>query len=652
MRGLRRLAVLAVVLGAAALDPTGLEGQQRRQELSVAANFAADGAFTGSSLAGWRPVGGASWRAENGEIIATTGATGGWLIGDKPFEDVSMVASFRCTGACQTGLLLRAEPTADGGTKGIFVSVTGEERALYRVVLDAQGRETSRDRLRPPAPGQLRVAPPAPATPPAAGPGGGGGPRGPLPMPGGIPSPIARPDTTVKAGDWNSIEVALDANIVRAFLNDAGGIRDGVADAEFGQFGSIGLYAGGAGEVRFRKVAYKNLHSRSVPTEQVSSKFRLQNLTNLYYSWGPAIADFNKDGSPDIVSGQYYYLGPNYTEARQIYIRGTIDPGSQYFNGLQYAYDFTGDGWPDVLNAEFTRAAVLFVNPKGESRRWETYTVTDNMSCEFVLLKDIDGDGTSEFLFKDSENKFVYAKPDPKNPTGMWVKTAISEPGPWANHGMGTGDVNGDGRVDFLNAYGWWEQPAAKGTTWTYHPAAFGRWSRSSPGGAEIAVYDVNGDKLNDVVTSLQAHGWGLSWFEQKQAADGARSFVEHEIMGDFSTANAGGVTFSELHGSTFADMDGDGLPDFITGKRLWAHLDTFLDPDPHGDPVLYVYRTVRNPKAPGGAEFVPELVHNRSGVGSHVAVADLDKDGDAEIITGTKLGTFIFWNQWKGARR
>ena len=465
-------------------------------------------------------------------------------------------------------------------------------------------------------------------------------------------SPIARPETTVKAGEWNTIEVALDANIVRAFLNDAGGISDGVADAEFGEFGAIGLYAGGAGEVRFRKVAYKNLHSRVVPTEHLSSKFRLQGLTNFYYSWGPAIADFNKDGSPDIVSGQYYYLGPNYTEARQIYIRGTIDPGSQYFNGLQYAYDFTGDGWPDVLNAEFTRAAVLFVNPKGASRRWETYTVTDTMSCEFVLLKDIDGDGTSEFLFKDSENKFVYAKPDPANPTGMWVKTAISEPGPWANHGMGTGDINGDGRVDFLNAFGWWEQPAAKGTTWTYHPAAFGRWSRSSPGGAEIAVYDVNGDGLNDVVTSLQAHGWGLSWFEQKKAADGTRSFVEHQIMGDFSTANAGGVTFSELHGSTFADMDGDGLPDFITGKRLWAHLDTFLDPDPHGEPVLYVYRTVRNPKAPGGAEFVPELVHNRSGVGSHVAVADLDKDGDAEIITGTKLGTFIFWNQWKGARR
>lgn len=213
---------------------------------------------------------------------------------------------------------------------------------------------------------------------------------------------------------------------------------------------------------------------------------------------------------------------------------------------------------------------------------------------------------------------------------------------------MGVGDINSDGRLDVLNAYGWWEQPA-KGSSaaWTYHPEAWGRSNRSSPGGAEMAVYDVNGDNLPDVVTALQAHGWGLSWFEQKRA-EGKISFVEHPIMGDFSTKNAGNVTFSELHGATYGDIDGDGLPDFITGKRFWSHLDTWIDPDPHGAPVLYVYRTVRNPKAPGGAEFVPELIHNRSGIGSHAAVVDLNKDGAPEIITSTKRGTFIFWNQWK----
>jgi hypothetical protein len=212
--------------------------------------------------------------------------------------------------------------------------------------------------------------------------------------------------------------------------------------------------------------------------------------------------------------------------------------------------------------------------------------------------------------------------------------------------------VNGDGRPDAIDAFGWWEQPAKGSTaeTWTYHPEAFGRWNRSSPGGADIAVFDINGDGLNDIMTSLQAHGWGLAWYEQKKAADGAISFVEHMVMGDFSTKaqNAGGVTFSEMHGANFADIDGDGIPDFVTGKRAWAHLDTFIDPDPHGPPVLYVYRTVRDKAAPGGARFVPELIHNRSGIGSHVALVDLNRDGRPEIITSTKRGTFVFWNEWK----
>jgi hypothetical protein len=159
-------------------------------------------------------------------------------------------------------------------------------------------------------------------------------------------------------------------------------------------------------------------------------------------------------------------------------------------------------------------------------------------------------------------------------------------------------------------------------------------------------VYDVNGDGLNDVVTSTAAHGFGLAWYEQKRDAAGKISFVEHVISGDYSAKNAGGVTFSQPHGLTFADVDGDGVPDIIVGKRYWSHQESLHDPDSYGPPVLYWYRTVRNPKAPGGAEFVPELIHNRSGAGSSLLAVDLNGDGAVDIVTATDRGTFIFWGK------
>jgi hypothetical protein len=521
--------------------------------------------------------------------------------------------------------------------EGIYVALSDPDLPTYSVTIDAQGQIVERNKLRRGG-GLERIAPPP--SPEAA--------REFHPPVSTVTLPFTPPDSKLRADDWNQVEILFDANIVRTFLNDG---REHGAVGDEG-YGPIALYAGGSGEVRFKDLAYKDLGLKVRLPDKTSSNFRKQQLSDFYYSWSSGAADFNHDGILDVVSGPYIYYGPDYTKSREMYLAETVNPSTKFASDawMDFPADFTGDGWADVVTVSYGGAnggIFLYVNPKGEERRWEKYKVVPEVQSEIAVMRDVDGDGKPEIVYMGG-GQVRYAKPDPANPTGQWIVHSVSEKGYATAHGIGVGDINGDGRMDIVNAYGWWEQPAAGSNqeTWTYHPEAFGRYGRGIMGGSVMAVYDVNGDGLNDVVTVLNAHGWGMAWFEQKRDAQGKISFMKHMIMDDFSAKNAGNVAFSEPHGTTFADVDGDGVPDFIVGKRYWSHLDTYLDPDPYGQPVLYVYKTVRNPKAPGGAEFVPELIDSHTGVGSDVLAVDLNKDGAMDIVTATRFGTFIYWGK------
>jgi len=611
-------------------------------------NFIPDFSFQGSSLAGLRTLGPANWQAAGGEITATpNGSSGGWLVLDRSYQDLEVALDFHCSAQCDAGVLLRSEKTSDGGLKGVYVSLNEGDLASYELTIGPDGKELNRNRLQPATGLFTRIAAEPSFTGSAHVPGfaepaptlaeqtqRSEKPAAPVASQrGGPPAP------EVHANDWNSLDAVVDMDMVWVTLNGRRGRNSATSDRMMG-YGPIALHVGGAGEVRFRNVAGKDLNPKNEPEEKTSSHFREQRINDFLYSWGAATGDINHDGIPDIVAGPFYFLGPKYTERHEFTAARSYGPAT-FPEGLTYfTYDFTGDGWTDIIGV-YSRPVYLYVNPKGQSRRWDRYNIIPNATAEIEMFRDIDGDGRPEILFTGPGATMAYAKPDPANPTAPWTVHTISEPGLAGPHGMGIGDINGDGRMDIVNSKGWWEQPAvgADKGLWKFHPANFGT------GGAEMGIYDVNGDGLTDVVTALAAHSWGLAWFEQKRDPKGEISFVRHDIMGDFSTKNAGDVTFSEPHAAAFADMDGDGIPDMVVGKRLFSHLESHLDPDPYGPAVLYWYRTVRNAKADGGAEFVPELINNRSGVGSQFEIRDLNGDGAPDIVLSCVKGTFVFWN-------
>jgi len=394
--------------------------------------------------------------------------------------------------------------------------------------------------------------------------------------------------------------------------------------------------------------------------EEVHSFKRLQ-LSDQFWSEGANFGDLNNDSLHDIISGPWWWEGPDFTTRHEYYpatvtfelklgpmttvtvpgFEGTLGRGNKYSdNFFAWAYDFNADGWNDILIIGFPgRDTSWFENPKGRDVHWTRHRVFEQTDNESPTFTDLTGDGKPE-LVCITKGQYGYAEPDWSAPSKPWRFHPISPNNNYGNftHGMGVGDVNGDKRLDLLEKAGWWEQPPslAGDPMWRFHEHPFGR------GGAQMHAYDVNGDGLNDVITSLTAHEYGLAWFEQVREAGDVR-FREHLIVGKDPEDSRHGVKFSEIHAIALVDMDGDGLKDIVTGKRFWSHGRTG-DPDRNSAAVLYWFKLVRS--ADKSVDFVPHLIDEDSGVGTQVVAGDINKDGLPDVVVGNKKGTFVFLHQ------
>jgi hypothetical protein len=165
-------------------------------------------------------------------------------------------------------------------------------------------------------------------------------------------------------------------------------------------------------------------------------------------------------------------------------------------------------------------------------------------------------------------------------------------------------------------------------------------------GGAQIYVHDVNGDGLPDIVASLDAHGYGLAWFEQlpRSRGDHDIQFRPHFIMKAGPSGNSHQVSLTQLHALSLVNLESSGAKDLITGKRFWAHGPEGPDPENNAAAVLYAFRPAHH--GTRRVFFSPLLIDNNSGVGTQIATGDVNGDGLLDIVVSNKKGTFLFLQQ------
>ncbi len=349
--------------------------------------------------------------------------------------------------------------------------------------------------------------------------------------------------------------------------------------------------------------------------------FRLHTLNADSRFEAAGVLDVNRDGKLDILSGGSWYEAPDW---KKHFVREIKEEGNYFYDFANLPMDVDGDGWMDTAGAAWHNKMVYWVrNPGKTDEPWQVFEVDTPGNMETAMAYDMNGDGQLDILPNIMTAAAWYEfHRDASAPQGVrWEKHPLPQEA--AGHGIGAGDVNKDGRCDVVTPKGWLEQTA---DGWQWRPE-FELGYACIP----ILVSDPDSDGDSDIVWGL-GHNYGVFWLEQK-SADGKRTWEKHPIDD----------SWSQPHFMLMADLDNDGKDELVTGKRYYAHNGN--DPGANDPRCVYWYDFDA-----GSRTWARHVLHEGGtvGFGINTMVADIDADGDLDVVAPGKSGLHLFENLLK----